>query len=167
MAYYVLKNAPTSKRAEVRLVVEAGSIDERDGEHGLAHMVEHMEFQGTSRYKAEGIVSFMESIGMAFGPEVNAMTGYTDTQYMLSVPTTNPSVVEKAIDILDDWARGPVVDPAQLEKEKGVIAEEARVRLKNAQGRLQTFIRHGHGWFRVCRASAYRKFRRGCGIRRR
>ena len=145
MEYYVLKNNVLSKRARISLIVKTGSLDEKLGEQGIAHMVEHMEFQGTSRYKADAIVSYMESIGMKFGPEVNAETGYYETNYFLSIPTDNETALKNGIDILDEWARGPVVNKTALENEKKVVAEESRFRLENSQGRLvsyelQTFL---------------------------
>ncbi len=135
MRYYVLKNQVPPKRVEMRLVVKAGSLLEGPGEHGLAHVVEHMEFEETSRYKPLEVISYMESIGMAWGPEVNAETNYTNTTYRLSVPTDVPGAVEKGIDILDDWARGPVVTDALLAKERKIVAEDYRLHIGNAAGR--------------------------------
>ena len=137
MRYYVLKNPVPEKRVEMRLVVRAGSLQEGSGEHGLAHLVEHLEFEGTSRYKPLEVISYMESIGMAFGPEVNGFTDYNGTGYLLSVPTTVPGAVEKGIDILDDWARGPVVTADIVEKEKKIVSEEYRLRVANTEGRYQ------------------------------
>jgi zinc protease len=137
MRYYVLKNPVPAKRVEMRLVVRAGSLQEGPGEHGLAHLVEHLEFEGTSRYKPLEIISYMESIGMAFGPEVNGFTNYNGTGYLLSIPTTVPGAIEKGIDILDDWARGPVVTADIVEKEKKIVSEEYRMRVGNTEGRYQ------------------------------
>lgn len=140
MRYYVLKNQVPKKRVEMRLVVKAGSLQEGPGEHGLAHAVEHMEFEQTSRYKPLEVISYMESIGMAWGPEVNAETNYTNTTYQLSVPTDVSGAVEKGIDVLDDWARGPVVTDALLDKERKILAEEYRLHIGNAAGRYSVAL---------------------------
>ena len=126
LRYYVRRNARPEKRAELRLVVNAGSILETDAQRGVAHFVEHMAFNGTRRFPKSAIVDFLERIGMRFGADVNASTSFDETTYMLQVPTDTAKFVETGLDILEDWAHGISFDPAELQKERGVVVEEWR-----------------------------------------
>ena len=127
LRYYIRVNKEPEQRAELRLVVNAGSILEDDDQQGLAHFVEHMAFNGTKNFPKQQIVSFMESIGMRFGPSVNAFTSFDETVYMLQVPTDRPEVMEKSFQILQDWAQDVSFDPDEIDKERGVILEEWRL----------------------------------------
>jgi zinc protease len=127
MTYYIRANKKPEKRAELRLVVKTGSILEDDDQQGMAHMVEHMAFNGTKHFPKNDIISFMESIGMRFGADVNAYTSFDETVYMLTVPTDKPEAMEKAFLILEDWAHGLSFDPTETEKERGVVMEEWRL----------------------------------------
>ena len=90
LRYYVRANTQPEKRAELRLVVKAGSILEDDDQQGLAHFVEHMAFNGTQHYPGDGVVTFLQSLGMRFGADVNAYTSFDETVFMLTVPTDRP-----------------------------------------------------------------------------
>jgi len=90
MRYYVRANKKPEKRAELRLVVKAGSILEDDDQQGLAHLVEHMAFNGTKNFPKNEVVTFLESLGMRFGADVNAYTSFDETVYILTVPTDKP-----------------------------------------------------------------------------
>ena len=127
MRYYIRANKKPEKRAELRLVVKAGSILEDDDQQGLAHLVEHMAFNGTKHFPKNEIISFMESIGMRFGADINAFTSFDETVYILTVPTDNPEVMDKALLILEDWAHNLTFDPTETEKERGVVMEEWRL----------------------------------------
>jgi zinc protease len=127
MSYYIRSNKKPEKRAELRLVVKTGSILEDDDQQGMAHLVEHMAFNGTRHFPKNDIISFMESIGMRFGADVNAYTSFDETVYMLTVPTDKPEVMEKAFLILEDWAHGLSFDATETEKERGVVMEEWRL----------------------------------------
>jgi zinc protease len=127
LRYYVRVNQKPTKRAELRLVVNAGSVLEDEDQRGLAHFVEHMAFNGTAHFPKMGIVSFLESVGMQFGPHINAETGFDDTTYMLTIPTDRPDVMDKSLLILEDWAHTVTFDPTEIEKERGVIMEEWRL----------------------------------------
>src|SRR5450756_2352071 len=74
MRYYIRENHKPEKRAELRLVVNAGSVLEDEDQRGLAHMVEHMAFRGTKRFAGNQISSYLESVGMRYGPDINAFT---------------------------------------------------------------------------------------------
>jgi zinc protease len=136
LRYYVRANSQPANRAELRLVVNAGSVLEDDDQLGLAHFVEHMAFNGTERFPKQEIVTFMESIGMQFGPSVNAFTSFDETVYQLQIPTDRPDATDKAFMILEDWAQRLSFDPAEIDKERGVVIEEWRSR-RGAQARMQ------------------------------
>ncbi len=127
LTYYIRKNATPEYRAELRLVVNAGSILEDDDQQGLAHFVEHMAFNGTENFQKQELVSYLESVGMRFGPEINAYTSFDETVYMLQLPTDSSGIVEKGIQVLEDWARALSFDHAEIDKERGVIIEEWRL----------------------------------------
>jgi zinc protease len=134
--FYIRRNTQPLGRAELRLVVNAGSVLERDDQRGLAHFVEHMAFNGTTHFPKQAIASFMQSIGMRFGPSVNATTGFDETVYSLQVPTDRADVVARSMQILEDWAHAVTFDPAEVDRERGVVIEEWRQRRGAAQ-RLQ------------------------------
>jgi predicted Zn-dependent peptidase len=136
LRYYIRKNKKPEQRAELRLVVNAGSILEETDQRGLAHFVEHMAFNGTKHFPKQETVKFLESIGMRFGPSVNAFTSFDETVYMLEVPTDKPDVLDKAFLILEDWAHNVSFDAAEIDKERGVITEEWRLR-RGAGARMQ------------------------------
>ncbi len=136
LQYVIRTNKKPEKRAELRLVVNVGSILEDDDQLGLAHFVEHMAFNGTRNFPKQAIVTFMESIGMRFGPSVNAFTSFDETVYMLQVPTDTPSVLDRAMLVLEDWARAVTFDPTEIDKERGVILEEWRLG-RGAGARMQ------------------------------
>jgi zinc protease len=127
ITYYIRTNPKPEKRAELRLVVNAGSILEDDNQQGLAHFVEHMAFNGTKNFPKQALVDFLESVGVRFGADLNAYTSFDETVYMLQVPTDTPSIVNKAFDILEDWAHLVSFDDAEIDKERGVIIEEWRL----------------------------------------
>jgi zinc protease len=124
MHYFVRQNSFPAKRAELRLVVKAGSALEGDDQQGLAHFVEHMAFNGTKRFPKQEIVNYLQSIGMRFGPEVNAYTSFDETVYMLQLPTEDETFLLKGLDILVDWARAQAFDPPRSTWSAAVILEE-------------------------------------------
>lgn len=136
LTYYVRKNAEPKERAELRLVVNAGSNQEDEDQKGLAHFLEHMLFKGTARFPGLEIVNFLEKIGMRFGPDINAYTSFDETVYILKIPTTDPAVVQKAFDVLQDWAQSATLAEADVQTEAGVIVEEERLRERTASGRI-------------------------------
>jgi zinc protease len=126
LRYYIRENKKPENRGALRLVVNAGSILEDDDQLGLAHFVEHMAFNGTKNFAKHELIEFMESIGMRFGPGLNAYTGFDETVYVLEIPTESPEVMEKAVQILEDWSHGLSFEPEEIDKERGVIVEEWR-----------------------------------------
>ena len=136
MTYYVRSNETPENRAELFLVVKAGSIDEDDDQQGLAHFCEHMAFNGTTNFPKHELVSYFESIGMEFGPEINAYTGFDETVYMLKVPLDEPEFLEKGLQVMYDWASQITDSDEEINNERGVIHEEWRGG-RNANYRMQ------------------------------
>jgi zinc protease len=126
ITYYIRPNGKPEKRAELRLAVGVGSVVEDDDQRGLAHLCEHMAFNGTKNFRKQELVNYLESIGMRFGPELNAYTSFDETVYMLSIPTDNDTIVGKAFQVLEDWAHNVSYDPDEIDKERGVVIEEWR-----------------------------------------
>jgi zinc protease len=129
LRYYIRANRQPQSRAELRLVVNAGSVLEDEDQRGLAHFVEHMSFNGTLHFPKLDVVNFMQSLGMRFGAHVNANTSFDETVYELQIPTDNPAVIDRSLLILEDWARTVSFDPVEIDKERGVILEEWRLGL--------------------------------------
>lgn len=126
LKYYIRRNARPENRLELRLVVNAGSVLEDDDQKGMAHFVEHMLFNGTRRFAKNDLIAYLESIGVRFGADLNAYTGFDETVYILPVPTDKPGLVERSLDVLEDWASGALFDSTEVVKERGVVMEEWR-----------------------------------------
>ena len=129
LRYYLRANKQPEGRAELRLVVNAGSILEDDDQRGLAHFVEHMCFNGTRHFPKQDVVAFLQSTGMRFGAHINANTSFDQTVYQLQIPTDDPRVIDRSFLILEDWAHAVSFDPDEIDKERGVILEEWRTGL--------------------------------------
>nr|WP_315484358.1 insulinase family protein [uncultured Undibacterium sp.] len=127
LTYYVQKNSKPEQKVELRLVIKAGSVLEDADQQGLAHFTEHMAFNGSKHFKKNELVSFLESIGVKFGADLNAYTSFDETVYILPIPTDKPENLEKGFLVLSDWASGLSFDPAEIDKERGVVLEEARL----------------------------------------
>ncbi|HRG24999.1 MAG TPA: pitrilysin family protein, partial [Chitinophagaceae bacterium] len=127
MTYYIRHNIKPEKRVELRLVVNTGSVLEDADQLGLAHFMEHMNFNGTKRFPKNELVNYLQSIGVEFGADLNAYTGFDETVYMLPVPTDKPGLVDKGLQILEDWAHNALLDSTEIEKERGVVIEEWRL----------------------------------------
>ncbi len=127
LSYYIRRNEEPGDLAQLTLVVRAGSVHEEEDQRGLAHFVEHMAFNGTQRFAKQEIVDYLESIGRTFGPDVNAYTSFDATVYLLEIPTDDPEVIEKAFQILSDWAYAIAFDPEEVDLERGVVLEEWRL----------------------------------------
>jgi zinc protease len=126
LRYYIRRNARPEHRAELRLVVNVGSIAEDDDQLGYAHLIEHMAFNGTAHFPRNQIVNYLQSIGMSVGADLNASTSFDETIYILRVPTDTARVVETAFRILSDWASQQTLDSAEVAAELGVVLEEWR-----------------------------------------
>jgi zinc protease len=140
LRYYVRQNGRPRRRAEMRLVVRAGSVLEDDDQQGLAHFVEHMEFEGTQHFPGQSIGDFLSGLGLSIGPDANAATSYDDTQYTLRVPTDVPGVIDRALLVLEDWAHAATFDQRGIDRERGIVLSEWRLHL-GAGERTQDKIR--------------------------
>ena len=127
LTYYVLPHRKPEKRALLWLAVNVGAVQEDDDQRGLAHFDEHMAFNGTRHFPKAEIVNYLETIGMRFGADLNARTGFDDTVYQLEVPTDDKAFIAKGFDILHDWAGDVTYDPVEVDKERGVVMEEWRL----------------------------------------
>ena len=126
LTYYIKSNSTPKNRAEMMLVVSAGSILEDSDQRGLAHFCEHMNFNGTKNFPKNDLIKYFESIGMEFGPEINAYTSFDETVYMVKVPMDNEEYVQKGLQVLFDWASQVTDSDDEIIKERGVVHEEWR-----------------------------------------
>lgn len=129
LTYYIRKNTKPEKRVELRLAVNAGSVQEDDDQQGLAHLVEHMCFNGTKNFPKNDLVHYLQSIGVGFGPELNGYTSFDETVYMIRVPTDSADILNNGIQIMRDWAADVTLDTVEIDKERGVVVEEWRLGL--------------------------------------
>src|SRR5215207_6081427 len=129
LRYYVRPNARPPRKAELRLVVKAGSVLEDDDQLGLAHFVEHMQFEGTKNFPKQSLTGFLSSLGMSIGADANAATSYDDTQYTLRVPTDVPGALDRALLVLEDWAHAATFDQDAIERQRGIVLSEWRMNL--------------------------------------
>ncbi|KJD36342.1 hypothetical protein PW52_07085 [Tamlana sedimentorum] len=127
LTYYIKRNAKPKNKAELRLVLKAGSILEDQDQLGLAHFIEHMAFNGTKHFPKNELINYLQSIGVEFGADLNAHTSFDETVYKLSVPTDNETL-KTSLQVLRDWADGITFDHEEIDKERGVVAEELRAR---------------------------------------
>lgn len=124
MTYYIHKNGYPKDTCNIRLVVKAGSLNEKEDEQGLAHFVEHMVFRGTNNYKDYEIKDFVDSLGGKFGHHTNAFTSFDTTEYFLTLPRTNDETLNKGLSLLNEMMFEARFDPALLEKERGIVLSE-------------------------------------------
>jgi len=136
LTYYIKNNPKPKHKVELRLVLKAGSIQENDSQQGLAHFMEHMEFNGLRHYPKNELVNYLQNIGVRFGADLNANTGWDRTYYLLPIPTDNPDNLRQGFQIVSDWAGGALITDDEVKDERKVIAEELRMRNKNAQTRM-------------------------------
>ena len=136
LTYYIRHNEWPEKRAEFYIAQKVGSLQEDDTQRGLAHFLEHMAFNGSKHFAGNELLRWCESIGVKFGTDLNAYTSIDETVYNISnVPTTRESIIDSCLMILWDWADGLLLEKDEIEKERGVIHEEWRLRT-SAQMRM-------------------------------
>ncbi|MCF0178066.1 MAG: insulinase family protein, partial [Bacteroidales bacterium] len=129
MTYYIVRNSQPAERAEYYLLTDVGAIQENENQKGLAHFLEHMCLNGTKNLPGKMMLDYFQSIGASFGGNINASTGTEQTIYMLNnIPTTRPGMIDTALLILHDYSAYVTNDPAEIDKERGVIVEEWRTR---------------------------------------
>src|ERR1044071_5375597 len=146
LTYYVRPNQKPEKKVELRLIVNAGSILEDDDQQGLAHFMEHMNFNGLAHFQKNELVSYLQSIGVEFGADLNAYTAFDQTVYILPIPTDKPGNLEKGFQILEDWAHAAQLTDTDINEERNVVLEESRLG-KGAEDRMlkKYFPRYASG----------------------
>lgn len=130
--YYIYKNNKPENKAMLNLVVKTGSLMEEENEQGIAHFMEHMAFNGTTKFEKNEMIKYLQSIGLSFGGDLNAYTSFDRTVYKLLVPTT-PKELEDGVEVLREWASEATLNPQEIESEKKVVIEEWRLRQGLAQ----------------------------------
>ena len=136
LTYYIVKNGKPEHKVQLRLVVNAGSVLEYPDQQGLAHMMEHMNFNGSTHFKRNELVDYLQSIGVEFGADLNAYTSFDETVFILPIPSDDPVKVDKGFTILEDWAGNATLDTAAINKERGIVLEESRLG-QGANGRMR------------------------------
>jgi len=128
MRYALLRNATPPGQASLRLRIDAGSLMENDDQQGLAHFMEHMAFNGTTNIPENELLRILERLGLAFGADTNAATGFDQTFYQLELPRTNDETVDTALRIMREQVSEALMDADDIEAERGVIVGEERTR---------------------------------------
>lgn len=127
LTYYIQQNRRPEQRVELRLVVRAGSVLEDEDQLGLAHFTEHMAFNGSTHFKRHELISWLQSVGVKFGADLNAFTGFDETVYMLPIPVDKKENLDKGLLVLEDWAQGVTFNDADIDSERSIVLEELRV----------------------------------------
>ncbi|MFK7810378.1 MAG: M16 family metallopeptidase [Saprospiraceae bacterium] len=140
MQYFIRKNQKPENRAELRLALNAGAMQEDEDQRGLAHFVEHMAFNGSKNFKKSELVDYLETVGTRFGPDLNAYTSFDETVYMLQVRTDEEELLNKGLLVIEDWAGGVAFDNEEIDKERGVVESEWRSGLSPQQRLFNTWF---------------------------
>ncbi|MBX2876268.1 MAG: insulinase family protein [Saprospiraceae bacterium] len=140
MKYFIKKNVKPENRAELRLAVKAGSLQEDEDQLGIAHFVEHMAFNGSKNFKKNELIDYLESIGTRFGADLNAYTSFEETVYMIQARTDSLNLLEKGLLIMEDWAYGISFEEEEIDKERGVVISEWRTGLSADQRMQQQYF---------------------------
>ncbi len=144
LRYAIMPNREPRGRVSLRLLVRAGSLQERDDQRGLAHYLEHMAFRGTENFAAGTLVEYFQKLGMSFGPDANAYTGFDRTVYQIELPDTDSGSIREALLVLRDFADRMIIAEEEVEAERGVILSEKRtrdsVRFRTAQAELEFLL---------------------------
>ena len=129
LTYFVKHNNYPEHRADFFIAQRVGSLQEKESQRGLAHFLEHMCFNGTKHFPGNSLISYMESIGVKFGANLNAYTSTDETVYNISnVPTERRSALDSCFLVLADWGHNLTLDGKEIDKERGVIEGEWRMR---------------------------------------
>ena len=134
--YYIRHNEEPKNRVIMYLVNKAGSVLEDDDQRGLAHFMEHMSFNGTKHFPHNELVDYLQKAGVRFGADINAYTSFDETVYELPIPSDKPELLKGGLEIMRDWAHEALLDPGEIDKERGVVLEEKRLG-KGAGERMQ------------------------------
>lgn len=136
LSYYLRTNDSPGGRVELRLLVDAGSVQEDPDQAGTAHFLEHMMFNGTEHFPRNDLIAVLESFGPRFGPDINAYTSYDETVYELSLTTDSDELMQLGIDVLREWATRATLAERDVVEERGVILDEWRLRAQGFGARI-------------------------------
>ena len=128
LRYAIRPNQRPQNQVLVRMAIDFGSAAEAEDEQGLAHFIEHMAFNGSTNVSEGEMIKILERLGLSFGADTNASTGYTQTQYKLDLPKSDPRLIERALFLMRETAREVSFNPAAVERERGIILAERRER---------------------------------------
>lgn len=134
--YYIRYNNEPKQRVIFYLANKIGAMQEEDDQRGLAHFMEHMSFNGTKHYPKNQLVEYLQRSGVRFGADLNAYTGFEETVYQLPLPADDTAIVRNGLQIMRDWAADALLETEEINKERGVVLEEKRLR-NGAGQRLQ------------------------------
>ena len=140
LTYYIRHNDYPEHRVDFFIAQRVGSIQEEENQRGLAHFLEHMAFNGSEHFNGEGksIIDYTRSLGVAFGQNMNALTSISETIYLITeVPSTRQSAIDSCLLILKDWSGGLLLTDEEIDKERGVIHEEWRLRRSASQRMME------------------------------
>ncbi len=134
--YFIRKNSEPKGRVTMYLGMKAGSILENEKQLGLAHFLEHMNFNGLKHFPKNELVNYLQKAGVRFGSDLNAYTSFDQTVYQLPIPSDDPELLKNGLQVMRDWAQDALLDGEEIDKERGVILEEKRGG-RGVQQRLQ------------------------------
>ena len=138
LTYYIRHNDYPEHRVNFYIAQRVGSIQEEEDQRGLAHFLEHMAFNGSDNFKGNGLIDYLRSLGVEFGNDLNAYTAVDETVYNIdNVPSGNVAALDSCLLILKDWSNGLTLDPKEIDKERGVINNEWRLRSSGIQRMLE------------------------------
>lgn len=124
LVYYIRHNEEPKDRVVMYLATKVGSILETDQELGLAHFLEHMQFNGTKNFPKNELVNYLQKAGVRFGSDLNAYTSFDETVYQLPIPSDDPELLKNGLQVLRDWAQDALLDGEEIDKERGVVLNE-------------------------------------------
>ena len=127
LKYFIIQNKKPEKKIELRLAINAGSILEDKDQLGLAHLMEHMNFNGLKNFPKNEVVHYLQSIGVDFGADLNAYTSFDETVYILPIPADDKKKIERGFQIIADWSGAALLENDEIDKERKVVLEESRL----------------------------------------
>lgn len=144
MRYAIRPFGPVETAAAIRMHVDFGSLNEAEDERGLAHFIEHMVFNGSTNVPEGEMIPILERLGLAFGPDTNATTDFTETIYKLDIASATEERIDKSLFLMRETASEVLFNPAAVERERGVILSERRsrddVNLRNAVDQIDFLV---------------------------
>lgn len=124
--YFIRKNIEPKNRVTMYLAVKVGSVLEKESQLGLAHFLEHMNFNGLKHFPKNELVNYLQKVGVSFGSDLNAYTGFDETVYQLPIPSDDPEILKNGLQVMRDWAQDALLTGEEIDKERGVVLEEMR-----------------------------------------